>query len=484
MKIAHLSAEVSPYAKTGGLGDVVGALPVAQAELGHDVAVFMPFYRQAREWLQKRGKPAEWVMDPIQLDVGFRRYEVGILRTFLPDSLVPVYMLANDGLFDRKNIYEGFYGQDDGITRYSVFVRAALEFMKRLAPVPDIIHAHDWHTALAPMALRWDANKDWVFNKTATVLTIHNMAYQGMYGQDGFVSLGLPEHARGGVTWGGAVNLMKGALQSADLITAVSPTFAREIMGSEGGFGLDPMVRARGDAVVGIVNGIDPKVWNPKVDKKIPHNFDVDHLEGKLECRRALLALTGMDREDRGLVVGVVSRLTRQKGLDLLFPVLDELLQDGIRIVFLGSGDDDLEQAAARASNGRPGRFWAYVGFSDELAHLIEAGADAFLMPSRFEPCGLSQLYSLAYGTLPIVRRTGGLQDTVRGYDGHNRGHANGFTFDEPSPWALRETVRWAHRCYRDPNLWTQLAVNGMKEDHSWHRSAQRYLDAYGRVKR
>jgi starch synthase len=484
MRIAHLSAEVSPYAKTGGLGDVVGALPVAQAEQHHDVAVYTPYYRQAREWLHKRGLHPEWVTEPIHLDLGYRHFECGVLRTFLPDSLVPAYFIANDALFDRKHIYDGFFGEDDGLIRYAVFVRAALALMKRLDKVPQILHAHDWHTALAPMALRWDDPQDWAFSHTATVLTVHNLAYQGIYSPSQFPTLGLPPRALGGTTWDGALNLMKGGLQAADLITGVSPTFVKEILSSDGGFGLDPLLRERQDRVAGILNGIDPHVWNPASDKKIPFNYSPQNLSGKLECRRALLALAGMDRDDRRMVVGVVSRLTRQKGLDLLFPVLPELLGDGIRVVFLGSGDDDLEAAARAWGKRAPGRFFSYVGFSDELAHLIEAGSDAFLMPSRFEPCGLSQLYSLAYGTIPIVRRTGGLADTVRGYDGQNAQQANGFTFDEPSASALRDTVRWAHRAYQDAQLWTRLLHNGMAEDHSWHRSAQRYIELYGRVLR
>jgi len=484
MRIAHLSAEVSPFAKTGGLGDVVGALPIAQADLGHEVSVWMPYYRTAREWMAKRNTHVEVAAEPITVDVGFQTHHVGLLKTYLPDSKVPVYMVANDRFFDRANIYDGFFGEDDGVVRYSVFVRAVMAFMRRMWQAPDILHAHDWHTALAPMALRWDQPNAWEFNKTASVLTIHNLAYQGMYGPGAYMNLGLPDAVRGGVTWGGAVNLIKGGIQAADLITGVSPTFAREILGPQGGFGLDPLLRSRGNRVVGILNGIDTKVWNPRVDKKIPHNYDRGTLGGKLENRRSLLALAGLDRDDRGMVIGMVTRLTEQKGVDLLFPAVGEILAQGIRIVFLGSGETWMENEIHRISSNAPGRFWGYVGFSDELAHLIEAGVDAFLMPSRFEPCGLSQLYSLAYGTVPIVRRTGGLADTVRGYTGHNLDHANGFTFDAATPDALLDTVRWAHRGYQDMNVWTRLIHNGMSEDHSWHRSAEKYDHYYQQIQR
>lgn len=485
MFVAHLSAEVSPFAKSGGLGDVVGALPKAQADLGARVHVFMPYYAEARTWLQRKGIQPEWVMDPIELDLGFRRWQTGVLRVYLPGSKVPVFLVGCDPLFDRPHIYSPSYdGRDDGLLRYSVFVRAAMEAMRRMGTPPDVLHAHDWHTAPALMGLAWDHPKDGFFARTATVLTIHNLAYQGMYAQDTFVNLGIPERSRGGATWAGAINLMKGGIISADRVTAVSPTFANEIRSHDGGFGLDGVLRGRGNAVMGILNGIDTLEWNPQTDRKIPFNYDAENLSGKLENRRALLALAGMDKDDRGMVLGVVSRLTHQKGLDLLFPVLGQLLAEGVRVVCLGSGEGDLEDQLARFAYGAPGRFWAYVGFSDELAHLIEAGADAFLMPSRFEPCGLSQLYSLAYGTVPVVRRVGGLADTVRGYHGDNAAHANGFTFDEASPRAVRDTVRWAHRCYKDPWLWTRLVRNGMAEDHSWTRSAEKYLGVYRSIAR
>lgn len=486
MRIAHLSAEVSPLAKTGGLGDVAGALPKTLAELGHEVSVWMPYYRQVREFLAKKGIAPVQALDPMRLDVGYAQVEVGLLRTELPGSDVPLYLVAQDELFDRPELYSpDYFGRDDGLFRYAVYVRATLEAMRRLQQVPDVLHAHDWHAALAPMALRWDEPRDWHFGRTATVLTIHNAAYQGMYPPESFVSLGLPRAALSdaGLGWRGAVNLLKGGVLAADAITAVSPTFAHEITTPDGGFGLDPILRHRARALVGIVNGIDPNVWNPATDRKIPRTYDAETLDGKLENRRALLAKAGMDPDDRGFVVGVVGRLVRQKGYDLLFPVLDELLGDGIRFVFLGSGEDELERSMHAWSHRRPGRFWGYVGFDDELAHLVEAGADAFLMPSRFEPCGLNQLYSLAYGTPPIVRRVGGLADTVVSFEGGNAEVATGFGFDAATPWALRDTVRWAHRTYRDPALWTRLMKNGMARDFSWRRSAERYVALYERLR-
>jgi len=480
MRIAHLSAEVTPFAKSGGLGDVVGSLPKAQAELGHDVTVWMPLYREVWEALRKQGVDPEVACESFHVAVGSHSQEVGILRTRLPGSNVPLYLVGANEYFDRPQIYSpNAWGEDDGIVRYTAFVRAVLGGMHRLWNAPEILHAHDWHATLAPMALAWDRPRDWIFDNTATALTIHNLAYQGTYSRRAFRVLGLPGEALPQTDWHGAINLMKGGLLAADVITAVSPTFAHEIMTREGAFGLDPIVRMRGRDLIGIVNGIDPLVWNPAVDSRIPFNYDATSLGMKLENRKHLLAACGMDPDDRGLVVGIIGRLTHQKGFDLLFPVLGDLIGRGVRFIMLGSGERDLERQVHRFSNYSGGRFWGYVGFQEDLAHRIEAGVDAFLMPSRFEPCGLNQLYSLAYGTPPIVHRVGGLADTVVGYQGWNRDDATGFTFDAATPGALRDTVLWAQHCYHDPHLWTQIVRNGMLQDFSWRHSAELYDIAY-----
>ncbi|MFN7971726.1 MAG: glycogen synthase [Acidobacteriota bacterium] len=480
LRIAHLSAEVSPFAKTGGLGDVVGALPKAQARLGNDVTVWMPLYRQVWETLARRNDPPAWVCDPFQVVVGLRRFQVGLLRTRLPGSDVPVYLVGSDPHFDRAAIYDPEpSGLDDGIVRYTLLVRAALEGMRRLGFAPDVLHAHDWHTTMAPMALAWDRPRDLHFERTLTVLTVHNMAYQGIYPRSAYVHLGLSPYAYGQVEWDDHVNLMKGGVVAAHVVTAVSPSFAHEITTPEGGFRLDPVLRSRRDALYGIVNGIDRDVWDPATDRRIPVRYDASSPQGKHANRRILLEQAGMDPDDPGFVVGLVSRLTHQKGIDLLFPALGDLLASGVRIVLLGSGDDDLERAVRDISHRAAGRFWGYVGFQDDLAHLIEAGADAFLMPSRFEPCGLSQLYSLAYGSPPIVRRVGGLTDTVIPFDGGNSDVATGFAFHAPHAVALRECVLWAQSCYHDSLLWTRIVRNGMAQDYAWERSAEKYLALY-----
>jgi len=483
MKIAHLSAEVSPFAKTGGLGDVVGALPIAQAQLGHDVTVWMPYYRQVRAELGKRGITPEVATEPFNVELGFNTWPVGIMRTVLPGSQVPLYLVGCEPLFDRPQISApNAFGADDGIVRYSVFVRAVMESMRRLRLVPQLLNAHDWHAALAPMSICWDRPRDWHFGETATVLTLHNLAYQGVYHPNDFVHLGLPQEWEPATLWKGDINLMKAGLLAADGITAVSPTFAWEITTHDGSFDLDRIVSYRANDLVGIVNGIDTQVWNPEVDPKIPHHFSRSDMRGKAENRRTLLTMAGLDIDDPGLVVGVVGRLTHQKGYDLLFPVLDDLLADGIRFVFLGTGESNLENQLRAYSSRERGRFWSYIGFDETRAPLIEAGSDTFLMPSRFEPCGLNQLYSLAYGTPPIVRRVGGLADTVTGYDGKNADVATGFSFDLVDPLALRDTVRWAKQCFADKALWSRLMANGMAQDFSWRRSAESYLAFYERT--
>lgn len=485
MRIAHLSAEASPFAKAGGLGDVVGSLPVAQARLGHEVCVWMPFYRQAREELRRRGLAAQRESEPFEVGLGPLREPVTLWRASLPGGEVPVRLVEADRFFNRTHLY-GLApdGRDDGLLRFACLVRGALEGMQRLGKVPEVLHVHDWHTALAPMALAWDRGRYPGFADTVTVLTIHNLAYQGVFGPEDFDYLGLPALRLPALMWNGALNLLKAGLLTATEVTTVSPTFAWEITTPEGGFGLGPILRHRVGELAGIVNGIDTEVWNPATDPRIPLRYSADDLDGKLEDRRTLLTMAGMDADRPGLVVGMIGRLTVQKGYELLLPVLDELLADGIRFVLLGSGDVNIEERFRLHARESKGKFWAHLGFDDPLAHLIEAGADAFLMPSLFEPCGLNQLYSLAYGTPPIVRRVGGLADTVVGYDGSNADHATGFSFDAAEPTALRETVRWAARCHRDRELWRRLMRNGMSQDFSWRKSAERYVEVYRRAAR
>lgn len=486
MRITHLSAECAPFAKTGGLGDVVGALPKALAARGHDVDVFLPFHLEAARWYRRKNEWPEAALPPYEVSVLGHAYTVGLLRGHLPGSDVPIYFVAHDPLFHRRTIYAANEnGDDDNIWRFALFVRAAVEGLKRLGRKPQVLNAHDWHPALAPMLAAWSNWRDRWFDDVASVLTIHNIAYQGIYAPDKFPILGLPLDVwtGGALEFGGALNLLKGAIVAADMITAVSPTYAREIRTKAGGLGLDGILRSRPDRIVGILNGVDTSVWNPAHDTLIAATYTADALDGKAECRKELCKLAGFEAGDPSMIVGAIGRLTDQKGFDMLLEAAPELVRRGVRIAMLGSGEPALEGAMRLLEAHAPGRFKAFVGYDETLAHKIEAGADTFAMPSRFEPCGLSQMYSLAYGTPPIVRKTGGLADSVVAFDGQNLDVATGFSFDDPSPHALAASILFAQRVFFHREDWARLQRNGMAADFSWNRSAATYEAVYRRAR-
>jgi starch synthase len=428
----------------------------------------------------------EEALPPFEVSILGLPHRVGVLWDLLPGTVVPIYFIAYDPLFHRPGIYSpNERGQDDGLWRFSLFVRASIEALKRLGRRPRVLHVHDWHPALATMLTAWSNFRDRWFDDVASVLTIHNLGYQGVYGPEEFPSLGLPSEAwtGGGVEFGGRVNLLKGAIAAADMITAVSPTYANEIRTREGGFGLDAILRARGERVVGILNGIDRSAWNPATDGRIAARYSPYDLSGKEACRADLCRLAGFDGADGGFLLGAIGRLTDQKGFDLLLESAPELIRRGVRIVMLGSGEPAYEGSMRLLEARHPGRFRAFIGYDEGLSHRIEAGADAFAMPSRFEPCGLSQMYSLAYGTPPIVRRTGGLVDSVVPYDGWNLDRATGFAFDEPAPHALAAEILRAQHVFFQRDRWRKVVANGMAQDFSWDRSAERYEAVYRRAR-
>jgi len=464
----------------------VGTLPRALAARGHDVDLFMPFHLEAARWYRRRNSWPETALPPFEVSLLGRAHTVGLLWDLLPGSVVPVYFVAHDPLFHRPQIYApNEAGRDDGLWRFTLFVRAAIEALKRLQRRPRVLHTHDWHPSLAPMLGAWSNWRDRWFDDVASVLTIHNLGYQGVYGREEFPILGLPDAAwsAAGVAFSGNVNLLKGAIVAADMITVVSPTYANEIRTVEGGVGLDGVLNARGDRVEGILNGIDTAVWNPAHDPHLPANYGYEDLRGKAECRAGLCRIAGFEPGDPGMILGAIGRLTDQKGFDLLLEAAPELIRRGIRIVMLGSGEPALEGAMRLLEARAAGRFRAFVGYDEPAAHRIEAGADAFVMPSRFEPCGLNQMYSLAYGTPPIVRKTGGLADSVLGFDGHNLEQATGFSFDEASPRALASTVLFAQSVFFHREAWLRIVRNGMARDFSWDRSAAQYEAVYRRAR-
>jgi starch synthase len=477
MRICIAAAEVAPLAKTGGLGDVVAAQARYLAKKGHEVRLFLPFYGR----IERRGRsfaPVSFARD-VSVAMGERRFAFSLVATPLPKSHVLVHLVDCPPLYGRDAIY----AQDgDEHLRFAFLTYAALESCQRMAFAPDVLHVHDWHTALGPLLLKSRYAWDRLFARTKSVLTVHNLAYHGAFppGHAREVGLtGLEEKLHQDELREGRFSFLTTGLLYADTITAVSETYAREIQTPELGCGLDPLLRARKDHVVGIVNGVDYDEWSPEADALLPARYSAADLTGKALCRRELLASTGLAPDPAGPVLGVVSRLTSQKGFELTFDVLaSRLATADVRLVALGSGSSELAASFQALARRFPGRAAFREGYSNELAHRIEAGADVFLMPSRFEPCGLNQMYSLRYGTAPIVRRTGGLADTVVPWNPRTR-EGTGFVFEHFTPAGFAWALDLAIVTFADRSAWRRLQQNGMSVDFSWDRQIERYLSLY-----
>jgi starch synthase len=485
MRIVFATAEVSPIAKTGGLGDVCGSLPKVLAERGHDVVVFMPFYRQAREWFERNPQPIEVVIPPTPVAWAGWVAEATFLRTTLPGSDVPLILIANDHYFDRSAIYAlRDDGYDDGVERYTFFCRALIRGCELLEIAPDILHAHDWHAALLPIYLDSGLRASAPFRGTRSVYTIHNLNYQGIAPAGRFGVLGLLGRywAPAALEHFGEINLMKGGIIFSDQVTTVSPNYAREIQTPAVGAGLDGVLRSLSFKLSGILNGIDVDEWNPATDGYIENHYDAEKLAGKAVAKRTLALEVGLKPKVKTPILAVISRLVDQKGFQLLVPVLTRLLRAGAQAVILGSGEPALERAFAEVGREHADQCSVTIGFDNAFAHRIYAGADALLMPSIYEPCGLNQMYALRYGTVPIVRLTGGLADTVIPFDGTNATEANGFGFVGPTPMNLYTATWISMLSYRDSRVWKTLQKNGMEADFSWDRSAREYDAVYLRA--
>jgi starch synthase len=481
MRILFATAEVSPIAKTGGLGDVCGSLPKALAKLGHEVVVFMPFYRQAREWFARAGGGIEEALPPTSVAWANWAAEATYLRATLPGTDIPLILVANDYFFNREHIYSPrLDGYDDGIERFTFFTRSVIRGCERLGFAPDIVHAHDWHTALFPLYLHSGLRGSDSFRNARSVYTIHNLNYQGIGGRDRFATLGLHSRywAPDALEHYGDVNFMKGGIIFADQVTTVSPNYAREIQTHDLGAGLDGILRSLSWKLSGILNGIDTADWNPATDPDIESNFEAGQLNGKVLSKRALLRAVKLRYNAKTPVLAFISRLVDQKGVDLLIPVLARILRAGAQAVILGSGESHYEHALARIGQEHPDRCRVVLGFDAGLARRMYAGADVLLMPSLYEPCGLNQMYALRYGTIPVVRMTGGLADTVVPFDGTNPGVATGFGFLTPSA-ADFYVATWLSN---DSKTWRSLQENGMRQDFSWDRSAHEYEQVYRRA--
>jgi len=481
LKVLFISSEVSPFAKTGGLGDVVGALPKALRRRGVDVRVVMPLYAGI-DW-----HALEQLDGTLPVPMWWGTAHAGVRLGRLPSSDARVYFLEYNRYFDRPYLYgPPGDGYGDNLERFAFLSRGALELAKAINFIPDVVHAHDWQAALAPVYVN---TVEWAkpMHGAATLYTIHNLAYQGV--SDGgamFVTgLGREHYHSGEFEHFGAMNLTKAALQHSTMLSTVSPTYAREIQTSEFGCGLDGVLRARSADLVGILNGVDVDEWNPATDPHIEAHFSATHRGGKESCKTSLQMEAGLPANPRVPVFGAVGRLTFQKGFDVLAHSMDRLLAWDAQFVLLGNGDRDAEHFFGTLAARRPDKFKAWLGFDNGLAHRITAGSDFLLMPSRFEPCGLSQMYAMRYGTLPIVRATGGLVDTVQNYE-EAAGAGTGFLFQDLSVDALANTVGWALSTFHDrPQHVRAMSQRAMEGDFSWDGAAQAYeglyLEAYRR---
>lgn len=471
MRVLFVAAELTPFAKVGGLADVAAGLPPALARLGVDVRVAIPKYRA----VEKAARDLEPVgVLPVQL--GRETHRCPVYQGSLPKTELPVYFLRHDPYFDRPGIYgEPNAEYPDSLGRFGFLSRAALALGPAIGWHPEVIHANDWHTALIPVYLRSEEGEF----EPKTILTIHNLAYQGGFPLQQAESIGLNETGRALVAREGQMNLLQGGIRAADWITTVSPAYAAEILAD--GAGLEGVIHERCREVTGILNGIDLTQWDPSSDPHLWFPYSAADRTGKLRNKRALQIELGLAPADAPLVA-MVSRLVEQKGLDLVMAALERMMALGIQFVVLGEGDPRYASVFQNAERRYPGRLRALIQFSEEWAHRIEAGADIFLMPSRFEPSGLNQLYSLRYGTVPVVRATGGLRDTVRECDpAHAAG--NGFAFVDYTPEAMLEAVGRAVRLWRsDPVAWGKLVERGMREDHSWDGPAHGYRALYEQV--
>jgi starch synthase len=478
MHIAFVASEGVPFSKTGGLADVVGALPRALAALGHQVSVYLPRYRQT--------KLTEPVTVVRSITIPFDdKYRFASVVTGGTQGGVRFYFVEYPPYFDRDALYGTPAGDyPDNAERYALFSRAVIEASKILG-VPHVFHCHDWQSALVPILLRTVYAEDPALRETATVFTIHNMGYQGLFPPETLPLLMLPWDlfTMSKMEFFGQVNFLKGALTYSDYVTTVSRKYSQEIQTAEYGFGLEGVLHDRASTVSGILNGVDYEEWSPQTDKFAAAKFSPQDLAGKAKCKQDLLATFGMPAADAKLpVIGIVSRFAAQKGFDLISQIADRLAREQMIMVALGAGDKPYEEMFLRLHKQFPNKIAVKVAYDNAMAHKIEAGADMFLMPSRYEPCGLNQIYSLKYGTVPIVRATGGLDDTIEPWDART-GKGTGFKFTEYIGESLLLTIKQALQGYSDQTSWQVLMRNGMNKDFSWNASAREYGKIYEKVR-
>jgi len=481
LNICAIASEVVPFAKTGGLADVAGALSRQLTGRGHDVRLFVPFYAQMRRDRMEATRVES--LQGLSIVVGSHEYQVDMWRARLPGSATPVYLVESDALYARPKLYSN---DADEHRRFLVLTRAALESCRRMNFRPHIVHSHDWHAAFAPLWLRSNYRNDPVFAGTRSVMTIHNIGYQGEFGAADVADLDLGADAyllHQDDLKAGRINALKHGILHADAVTTVSPTYAQEITTPRYGMGMEQSLAARGSAVRGILNGVDYEEWDPRHDRHLPVHFGPGELAKKAELKRNFLLRQNLKpTQGRVPLFGIVSRLTPQKGFDLLLDTLPRLLQDhDIRLAVLGNGDEKYEKFFAGLAERHRSHAMFFGGYDESLAHWIEGASDVFLMPSQYEPCGLNQMYSLRYGTIPIVRKTGGLADSVLHFDPAT-GAGTGIVFNDFDASAMRWALNTALEWYAQPAQWDRLVQNAMRQDFSWARQTNEYLKLFGEL--
>lgn len=474
LKILLVSAEVYPFAKTGGLADVSGALPPALKKLGHDIRVIMPKYPCTAMAGQK--------VESLNIDLNISGYsQKGSLFKSELAGKVPVYLVKHDGYFQRKHIY-GEPGSDypDSVERFSFFSQAVLEATKRLDFKPNIIHCNDWHTGLIPVYLKSLYRENTWFSQTKTVFSIHNLGYQGNFPHSHLQATGLDDSLfqEEGLEFYGQMSFLKGGLIFADTLSTVSPAYSQEIQTTELGFGMEGIFQKRSDCLHGILNGVDETVWNPETDALIPANYGAKSLSKKKQCREALIKMFSLRLNKRTPILCMITRLSEQKGIDLIVEAKDELDKQDISLLILGTGSAEYESFFQQWSRDKPDRIATALKFDETLGHLILAGSDMLLMPSLYEPCGLTQMYALKYGTVPIVRAIGGLKDSVQEFS-KTTGNGTGFKFKAPQVKFFLKTLQKALSCFHQTKTWQKLMLNGMAKDNSWESAAKQYSRLY-----
>lgn len=485
-KICYVSSEVAPFAKTGGLADVAGSLPIVLKNKNQDVRVMMANYKSINE---RKFVLREVIrLKEVNVTLNDDTKIVDGKTAFLPNSKVHVYFLHIPEYFDRKDLYvDSNTGKEykDNAERFAFFSKSVLETLKLLYWQPDIIHCNEWQTALIPFYLKTHYKEDEFFKNSRTVLSLHNLAYQGIFPLEKAAKLGIdPQYVKSGkeFEFNGKLNLLKGGVLFADVINTVSERYAEEITtDTEFGFGFEKILSKRKDDLVGILNGVDYSNWDPETDVLIPQKYSIDSLEGKIENKKVLCKQLNFNFNEDIPLIGMISRLADQKGFDLIQEVIQELMALDLQLVILGTGDPKYHKIFEKLGKKYSKKMSVQLRFDNKLAHLIEAGADLFLMPSKFEPCGLNQMYSLKFGTIPIVRETGGLADTIQNFD-PKTGKGNGFTFKKYDSKSMMNAIKRSIKLFSDKKIWRKLQDEAMKQDFSWPHSAEKYLQLYDKA--